>query len=303
MTNMIDVISEGWGMAPVSVVNAPAMIRGTQSGPLLSAAFWHIDKGASHTVTATPQPDFAILAFHLDHSFNMELQVDRTDIFRGTTGPGDFCLIPPGHDPEASVTGAASVVHLYLPTPLYRQVVPDQIATEPMFGQSPKMNKPVAELVKWRNNLTGDDDQSAMIAYGALLQMTGLLSRALAPQDTGERLTQPMVKRADAMMQSHLGDPLKVADMAAALDMSEAHFARAYRNTTGKTPGEALRALRMDHARDRLKDPSANLIDVAAEVGYSDPSSFAKLFRATYGMTPSAWRAKLRRQLPMIRQP
>ncbi len=56
---------------------------------------------------------------------------------------------------------------------------------------------------------------------------------------------------------------------------------------------ELLAESRLALARQRLGDPSARVVDVAFEVGYSDPSHFTRAFRNWTGQTPAKYRATM----------
>ncbi|HEX8089322.1 MAG TPA: helix-turn-helix transcriptional regulator, partial [Blastocatellia bacterium] len=48
--------------------------------------------------------------------------------------------------------------------------------------------------------------------------------------------------------------------------------------------------LRMEEARRLLRETKMSVIDVALEVGYANPSHFARLFRRETGLSPSDYR-------------
>jgi len=58
----------------------------------------------------------------------------------------------------------------------------------------------------------------------------------------------------------------------------------------GQTYAEMLDSVRLDMARRLLAESSRKVIDVAYEVGYTDPSHFARAFRRWTGVPPSAYR-------------
>lgn len=48
--------------------------------------------------------------------------------------------------------------------------------------------------------------------------------------------------------------------------------------------------LRMNLARRLLRETKKSVVDVALDVGYANPSHFAKLFRRETGLSPSDYR-------------
>ena len=53
-----------------------------------------------------------------------------------------------------------------------------------------------------------------------------------------------------------------------------------------------MQELRFARALDRMQDPGAKLIDVAYEVGFSDPAHFTRAFRRWTGIAPREFRRR-----------
>lgn len=58
---------------------------------------------------------------------------------------------------------------------------------------------------------------------------------------------------------------------------------------TGRSPNDLIIDLRMDRAVSLLKKKAGNISQIALEVGYSNPSYFAKCFTKKFGCTPSKY--------------
>lgn len=71
------------------------------------------------------------------------------------------------------------------------------------------------------------------------------------------------------------------------IGMSRPQLYRKVISLTGKSPNDFLRDLRMDKALDLLRKKAGNISEIALEVGYSNPSYFARCFQMRYGCTPS----------------
>lgn len=90
------------------------------------------------------------------------------------------------------------------------------------------------------------------------------------------------------LIKERLREPLSVAEMAAAAGLSTAHFARAFKQTTGKTPHQFMVEQRLERARLALtRNPDGKLASVAIDFGFFDQSHFTRHFRRKFGITPA----------------
>jgi AraC family transcriptional regulator len=85
------------------------------------------------------------------------------------------------------------------------------------------------------------------------------------------------------------GASLRAAAEAAC--MSPYHFTRLFRVLFCETPHEFLTAVRLHEAKRLLRTTEVALGDVAFRVGFQQASSFSRLFRQRYGMSPREYRA------------
>ncbi|CAM3179830.1 AraC family transcriptional regulator [Paracoccus nototheniae] len=83
---------------------------------------------------------------------------------------------------------------------------------------------------------------------------------------------------------------LSVAQMAAAVGLSDSWFASAFKATTGTTPRLWQLNQRIATVRDLLTDSDLPLSDIAARAGFADQSHLTRSFRQITGTTPAAWR-------------
>ena len=59
------------------------------------------------------------------------------------------------------------------------------------------------------------------------------------------------------------------------------------------TPLQFVTRQRITRAQQLIRETSRNLIEVGLEVGYSNPSHFAQVFRRVVGVTPTEFRSSL----------
>jgi AraC family transcriptional regulator len=92
------------------------------------------------------------------------------------------------------------------------------------------------------------------------------------------------------LMVTHLADEFSLIRLAREAEMSEFHFSRLFKRTTGLTPSQYFIHLRMEEARRLLRETNKSVIEIGLEVGYTSPSHFAQVFRREAGISPSDYR-------------
>ena len=92
------------------------------------------------------------------------------------------------------------------------------------------------------------------------------------------------------LMITHLEDEFSLIRLAREADMSEFHFSRAFKKTTGLTPSQYFIYLRMEKARRLLRETKRSVIEIGLDIGYTSPSHFAQIFRREIGVSPSEYR-------------
>src|SRR5918911_643016 len=91
-------------------------------------------------------------------------------------------------------------------------------------------------------------------------------------------------------MAAHVTEEFSLERLAAQAGLSRFHFQRLFKAATGVAPSRYHIDLRMSEARRLLRETKMSVVDVALEVGYTNPSHFAQLFRRETGLSPSDYR-------------
>lgn len=123
--------------------------------------------------------------------------------------------------------------------------------------------------------------------------LVGAVTQALSagpetPADGSAALMEPV----RAILSQRLDQPLALADVAAALDVSPWHLHRRFRAATGWTIHAYRDHLRLREGLARVLDGASDLATVAVELGYASHSHFTARFRRAFAMTPSAARRR-----------
>lgn len=103
-------------------------------------------------------------------------------------------------------------------------------------------------------------------------------------------LARWQVRRVVDRLHADLARSPSLGELAASIDLSAHHFCRAFKVSVGRSPIQYLIEQRMQRAAGLLASTRLPIAEIAAEVGYEDPSYFARLFREKTGKTPSAIR-------------
>ena len=98
------------------------------------------------------------------------------------------------------------------------------------------------------------------------------------------------MRRTAQVLNKGLGSKVTLAHLAAECGRSVAHFARAFKQTTGRTPHRWLVEQRVEHAKRLLAASALPLAEIAAICGFADQSHFTRVFSRLVGSGPGAWR-------------
>lgn len=88
---------------------------------------------------------------------------------------------------------------------------------------------------------------------------------------------------------THIAEEISISRMANELFVSEAHLSRMFRRETGKRIAQYLNEMRIEMAKNLLKQGGRNITQVATMVGYRDSCYFSRVFRTTVGISPKQY--------------
>jgi AraC family transcriptional regulator len=123
-----------------------------------------------------------------------------------------------------------------------------------------------------------------------------LLAAALHRSPPAEQARPTWLCAARELIQDRYADNLSIRQVANAVGVHPTHLARVFRSFLGCTPGDLLRARRLERAAESLLLTDISIAEIALESGYSDQAQFTKAFRQTYGTPPGSYRRLSRRR-------
>jgi AraC family transcriptional regulator, arabinose operon regulatory protein len=207
--------------------------------------------------------------------------------------PGELLVIPPA-GPHACGTSRSAPWTVYWVTAT-GELLPEYQAKLGASVQSPKLTVgDDLHLVLLFNEILSSLAKGFSFpdVFNASTALAHLLARCIARP--GEALEHrdgfQKIGRCIEFMSEHLDEPIKVARLAGAANLSPAHFAVVFREQTGSAPREYLHLLRMHRARQWLTLTRMSLKEIASKLGYQDQFHFSRKFKGFTGVSPSQYR-------------
>lgn len=136
---------------------------------------------------------------------------------------------------------------------------------------------------------------SHLVCEKALLELT-LLSLKLQPAHREiplERLVNERVERALTWFTVNMAANPDVKEVAGAMNMSEVHLRRLFRQTLKESPHSCFRKLQIKRAAELLSTTQLTLENVALQCGFKSATDFSRVFRLQMQTTPDAWRKSI----------
>lgn len=97
------------------------------------------------------------------------------------------------------------------------------------------------------------------------------------------------VQRMQDYITENINSTVTLGDLARAAGYSQWHSARIFKELTGKSPFEYLRALRLSKAAIQLRDHHTKIVDVAFDFVFDSHEGFTRAFNKQFGMSPKRY--------------
>jgi AraC-like DNA-binding protein len=150
----------------------------------------------------------------------------------------------------------------------------------------------LSSLLGFLVNAIDDADPSTTL-YGDGLT-TAVIARLFAPKQSAPRVRAKLaawqLRRVIEYLDAHLARPVALEELAKLTGVSQRHFARAFKASTGTAPYRWHLERRIALAQAMLVDSDQSLEEVAAATGFNDASHLGRVFRRLVGVTAGSWR-------------
>lgn len=103
---------------------------------------------------------------------------------------------------------------------------------------------------------------------------------------------EPRIHRAINLMTADLRREIQIDKLAHTLNLSASRLCHLFKEETGLSPMQYLKAQRMQKAQELLQTTFLNVKEVLLKVGVKDESHFLRDFKKKFGLSPSQYRVQ-----------
>lgn len=88
------------------------------------------------------------------------------------------------------------------------------------------------------------------------------------------------------LMQQHIEDPLSVDDLARLISVTRRQLERLFSTHLKQTPARFYVGVRLDRARELLRQTDMGILDVGVACGFGSAAHFSRAYRSHFGLSP-----------------
>ena len=112
-------------------------------------------------------------------------------------------------------------------------------------------------------------------------------------EDTANQAGSFLVRNAMEYIEANYYRKVTLKDVADHIYVSQWHLSKLLNRHTGKSFSDLLNTVRINEAKELLKNPALKVGDVADEVGFLDIAHFSRVFKKITGMSANEYRNRL----------
>lgn len=120
--------------------------------------------------------------------------------------------------------------------------------------------------------------------------ITKLLMSNIKDMEMSVSEKHQIAERAVEYITEHYDREIGVEEIAGYVSLSKYYFIKLFKNCIGVTPYEYLLHIRINAAKDLLRESDLTLEEIAIKAGFGDAVGFSRSFRRYVGLTPIAFR-------------
>jgi AraC-like DNA-binding protein len=144
-------------------------------------------------------------------------------------------------------------------------------------------------------SLSRPREANALFVDHVALALSGHIAQAYGNRRGGQvtargGLSPSQERRTKEMLMANINGEISICRLAAECGLTERHFTRAFKQSTGVPPHRWLSKMRIEQAKRLLINSSLTLADISLTCGFADQSHFTRAFAKAIGVPPGTWR-------------
>ena len=112
------------------------------------------------------------------------------------------------------------------------------------------------------------------------------IETSFIPQERGLGIPKRRLARVVEQIRNNLDKPLAVSALSGMAEMSQSHFSKLFKLSTGLAPHQFALQERINRAKALLRQGNETIADIALGVGFENQAHFTTVFGNLVGMTP-----------------
>jgi RpiB/LacA/LacB family sugar-phosphate isomerase len=138
------------------------------------------------------------------------------------------------------------------------------------------------------------DDDMNLLVMGAYVvthdlacELAGaFIEASYVPHEQAFGIPPRRLARVVEHVRNNLDQPLAVSALSRMAEMSQSHFSKLFKLSTGLAPHQFVLQERINRAKELLRQGNERIVDVALGVGFENQAHFTTVFGNLVGMTP-----------------
>lgn len=131
--------------------------------------------------------------------------------------------------------------------------------------------------------------------YRAFVDLLDAFARKISGEAREEEVSSDhpdslMMREAQRYIEKNSAKQLKLSEVAQTVGLSPNYFCSKFRDFTGLSFTDYLAGIRVANAVRLLSEPGRRIKEIAYDTGFNSISQFNRVFQATMGLSPSAYR-------------
>ena len=213
-------------------------------------------------------------------------------------GAGNLCLTPAGQNVGAHWEKPLDSLGILLePDFVMKTAVENQFSSNFEFCEIYKNQDALIQQIGLALLTESSSETSAGKLYADSLIQTLTLhllknytNAAAVRENTHGGLSGYKLRRVQEFINANLEEDLSLSEIAEVADLSQFHFARAFRKSTNLTTRQYLMQQRIERAKQLLATDELPIVEISLRTGFKNQSHFTTLFRKYTKYTPKLWR-------------